>query len=182
MRVPIDQIAATKVALARGYDEGDKGFLTDAEIGRLYADAEPNSPSVSPQTLSEALDFLGVATARAPYSLSQPDDYLNWNAAATWRGNFHIAGVGAGHAKTGRRTDGTNEYFVINLVLDLFGTDFLIDNLEDAHIFIGAKGTAAGADALWPTFVARAKVFYNVRGYHGSTIYPNQLQLAVGLS
>ena len=66
--------------------------------------------------------------------------------------------------------------------MDLFGTDYLIDNLQDARIFVGALGTLAGAFGYFPTFVARAKVFYNIRGYHYSEIYPVQLQLALPLS
>jgi hypothetical protein len=181
VRVPLDQITSSKVKLAKSYDQGDKGYLTDAELGALYGDQAPLSP-VSIDNLGKALDFLEVAPGFRPLLFASQEEYNNYTAATSWRGNFQIPGIGAGHAKTGQRVDSSTTYFVINLILDLFGSDYLIDNLQDARVFIGALGTLTGAFGYFPTFVARAKVFYNVRGNHYSEIYPSQLQLALPLS
>jgi hypothetical protein len=179
MRVPLDQITSSKVKLAKSYDNGNKGYLTDAELSALYGDQAPLSPA-SFDMLGKALDLLGVPPAVRP--LYSQEEYNNYTAAVSPCGNFHIPGIGAGHAKTGQRVDSGSTYFVINLILDLFGSDYLIDHLQDAAIFVGALGTLSGAFGYFPTFVARAKVFYNVRGGHYSEVYPSQLQLALPLS
>ncbi len=66
MRVPFDQISSSKLKLAKGYDQGNKGYLTDAELSALYGDQAPLSPKVSPATLAEALGLLEVAPAFRP--------------------------------------------------------------------------------------------------------------------
>jgi hypothetical protein len=184
-RFNIKSIESSKRPMAEKYDEEGKGFLTFDQLAQLYMAEAPGADALLPEDIPEALLFLGWDMDLWPDTVADWDPIYNHQNSVDWRGNFHVPGIGAGHVKTGRRTDYSTsvEFFLICVVLDSFGTDYLLEQLDDAEIVIGRSGFQSGPTRSdQPTFSPRWRVEYRHRFAWGRVIYPNQLQLAIPLS
>jgi len=181
-RFSISHFDANKAKVAKKYDIGDKGYLTDSELAKLYVTEVHGAESYGPDDLNDALTFLGVSTQiRAMYTdLWSVISY--YGAANTWRGNFRF-NFGCGNARTGRTYVSSVESMVFEFVLDLFSTDFLVENLDDAALFVGPKDFQ-GQASPWnvdPGYSSRTKIWYWSRSGLYPVIYPNLLQCTATL-
>ncbi|WP_133511847.1 hypothetical protein [Candidatus Thiosymbion oneisti] len=138
---PVSNVSPAKEALAKEYDQGNKGYLTADELAELYVRKVPEADGFVPEDLGDVLEFLGVQQ-----KIRQ--DYVDsWEAMVSyqiytndWRGDFNITGIGAGHVKTGRRMiPNDKELFLFDFVLDRIDKDYLLDNLNDARLVVGPK-------------------------------------------
>lgn len=184
MHFSLARVAPDMREVASAYDKGNKGFLTYQELSSLFVAEKAGVDALRPEDIPEALAILGMEDLW-PHYVADWEPIYNYNAAVDWRGNFRLPGIGAGHVKTGRRTDfvsGT-DYLVICLILDMFSTDYLLENLNEADVIIGPWGFNGGSTTSgYVTYYPRWRIEVQSRFYSEKRIYPNQLQVKMPLS
>ncbi|MFO1434230.1 MAG: hypothetical protein U1F76_29790 [Candidatus Competibacteraceae bacterium] len=187
MQFSLARVAPDKLELASKYDKQQKGYLTFQELSELYVAEKKGVDLLRPEDLPEALALLGMEDLWPQDYLANWTPIYNYQCCIDWRGNFYFGGIGAGNVKTGRRFDyGTNpatELFVICFILDLFSTDYLLENLNEGDVIIGPWGFSGGPTVDgYVTYYPRWRLEIHHRFGTDRRIYPNQLQVTMPLS
>lgn len=185
MQFSLANIPKEKAKVAGKYDKDKKGYLTFPELSELFVAEKKGVDTLRPEDMKEALEMIGLEDLW-PHYLADWTPVYNYQCCVDWRGNFHIDGVGAGSVKTGRRVDYSSgtELFVVCVVLDLFSTDYLLENLNEANVIIGPWGFPSGASTYDAnvTYCSRWRLEIFSRFYTEKRIYPNQLQVTMKLA
>ena len=185
MQFSLANLQKDKAKLASKYDRDKKGYLTFPELSELFVAEKKGVDTLRPEDMKEALALIGLEDLW-PHYLADWNPIYNYDCCVDWRGNFHIDGAGAGSVKTGRRTDqgsGT-ELLVVCVILDLFSTDYLLENLSEGNVIIAPWGFPSGSATYDAnvTYCSRWRLEVFSRFYTEKRIYPNQLQLTMSVS
>ena len=142
----------SKEALAKQYDVGNKGYLTTSEAYALYA---AGNEDAQPRNIDEVINFLGGA--QHPITVQ----HLGFEEVMAmpfhlhdWKGDFHVDGLGAGHAMVGgyynweRPSDPKAAAFLFDMNL----TDMakLEHELVSATLVVGPLGFKPDAGSALP--------------------------------
>lgn len=139
-------------ALAKKYDNGNKGYLTTTEAYQLYSDANND---VMPKGIGDVVAFLGGAQhPLTVHHLDHGEVLAMPFHAQDWRGDFHIAGFGAGNARVGgyynweRPQDPKAAVFLFDM--NLVDMARLEKDLVSATLVVGPAGFTPEAGSALP--------------------------------
>lgn len=133
--------------LAENYDVGHKGYLTFTEACSLFADKNDNK---LPGGIDDVVAFLGGAQHPMTSRRLNPWEAVSagW-LASEWKGDFHLAGFGAGNIRTGRQAGQAYDpqgqahaidRFVFLVDCNLVEKSTMEKGISSATLVVGPKG------------------------------------------
>ena len=181
----IKDSSPTKTAEAdvKKFDGNNDGVLDSAEAARYYAD---KSGGFAPRGIDDVFKLAGGKQHEVKVRHQEFWDVVNMGAG-TWRGDFHVPGVGAGNVRTDRQSWNQTDRTNLLVDCDLMDAHFLEHDLGAATLVIGPRGfdpesgSSVGENVTVPLHIATQPGYQSYSRGGGSSWVPEKKYLAVSM-
>jgi len=175
-------VKKTKEEKLKKYDTNADGILDAQESARYYADKKSG---YQPSSIDQVLKLAGGKQHELK-TMHQEEGNVIWGSVANWKGDFNIAGVGAGNVRAERRPWETVDNTALLVDCNLMEMSF-VEKIESATLMIGPRGMASEPGSTLPETVAVPLNIATLPGYEtwnrggGHYWVPERKYLAAGL-